>query len=253
MLFQSYYDASGSESSPENGLTVVGLVASESKWLRFQAAWEAVLQDHGITAHHMRHFTGSSPKSEFASWKADDARRARYMEALVKALKQGMHKGFVVTIEPSALSAVNREVRFGDHGYALAANLCRRYVERWLVQKHPAARLQHIFENGDNGGGILRDLAAFSDVIDGLRFPFSIVEKIRSDGQRVRQFEAADLVAWETRRMVIDASIPGRHPRRSLMEIARMLPLAGTTLTAAKILPICRERPDLYPPRPQEG
>jgi hypothetical protein len=250
MLFQSYYDASGSESSPENGLTVVGLVATEAKWLRFQRAWEQVLDEHGITAHHMRHFAGSSPKSEFASWKADDPRRASYVAALIKALKQGMHKGFVVTLEPSALLTVNQEVQFGDHGYALAANLCRRYVEQWAVQKHPAAELQHIFEDGDNGRGVLRDLAAFSDIVDGLRFPFATVEKVGPDGQRVRQFEAADLVAWEARRMVIDAGTPGRSPRRSLIEIARMLPLAGTTLTAAKILPICRKRPDLYPPRP---
>src|SRR5947209_8051688 len=86
-LFQAYYDASGTQSAPDGGLCVVGLVSSEEKWLKFEPRWEAVLNEFGVTAHHMKEFTGPAPKSEFAKWGRDSERRARYLAALIKATK----------------------------------------------------------------------------------------------------------------------------------------------------------------------
>jgi hypothetical protein len=247
--FTAYYDASGSQSSPSGGLAVVGLVASVAKWSRFESDWDATLAEFGISAHHMRQFTGSSPGSEFAAWEGQEARRSRYLAQLVRALKRGMQKGFAVVVAPDALRRVNEEIAFGGNGYALAANLCRRFTEKWLEEKHPKATLEHVFEHGDVGQGVLRDELAFSDIVEGLHFQVKILPKLDKSGRRRRQFEAADLLSWEARRMVntIELRFGGR-PRRSLSEIARMLPMAGTTLTSEKILTICRKRPDLYPP-----
>ncbi len=248
-LFQAYYDASGSQSSPDSGLAVVGLVANEARWLRFERHWEDVLRDFGVTAHHHKDYTVCARGSDFASWKGEDERRTQYLKALIGALNLGMNKGFVVVIPPDVLQAVNKEVTFGDNGYALAANVCRRYVEKWLNKKHPSAELHHVFEDGDTGQGMLRDLVAFRDIIIGLRSPLTVLPKKDPQGRRLRQFEAADLVAWEARRGVLDSLSPPRVPRGSLIEIGNLLPIAGTTLTADRLLAICRKRPDLYPPR----
>jgi hypothetical protein len=250
-FFQAYYDASGSQSSPDGGLAVVGLVATETKWLRWERHWEKILRDFGVTAHHHKDFTVSAPRSDFASWESDKEKRADYIAALIRAIARGMNKGFAVVIAPGVLQQVNREVElpFGENGYALAANVCRRYAEMWLRKKHPTAQLHHFFEDGDTGQGVLQDVAALIEVIGTLRSPLTIVPKVDSQGKRLRQFEAADLVAWEARRGVLDALSPPRLPRQSLVAIAKRLPLAGTTLTAERVLAICRKRPDLYPPR----
>ena len=246
-LFQAYYDASGSEASLRTGgLSVVGVVATEAKWLKFERDWERVLAEYRVDAHHMKHFTGPTPRTVFDGW--DAPTRAKYYQALIASLKRGMQKAFAVNVEPDTLDEVNKHYQFTEHAYAFAANLCRRYAEKWVVQHHPSAALSHVFEHGDTGQGVLLQAAKLNDIITGLKFPLTIVPKKDGTGKRYRQFEAADMLAWEVRRAVLD-SRSGHSFRGSLLAIGKHLPISGARLTAERVLRICASRPDIYPPR----
>jgi hypothetical protein len=249
-LFKTYYDASGSQSSLSNSLVVIGLLATEAKWLRFEPKWEAVLEKHGVTAHHHKDYTNCPDKSEFASWKDDHEQRKEYLTGLLAALKRGINKGFIVVVPVGAFEAVNKEVKWDNSLYGLAADLCSRHAEKWIGKKHQSADLHHFFEEGDTGQDVFRGVLEFRRMTKGIPYPMSIVPKVDKHGKRLRQFEAADLIAWEVRRWSDDMNkVRGPSLRQSFTAILKDLPLTMSILDAKKMLPICRTRPDLFPPR----
>jgi hypothetical protein len=248
-VFRAYYDASGVEKEPGH-LVVVGLAATDKKWGRFEARWDDVLEQYGVTYFHMKDYAHSH--REYAGWKGDEPRRAAFVAALLQTIKTGMNKGYVVAVSGETIAAVNAKYRFADGraggSYSISANVCRRSVEGFVSRKYPGSTVHHLVEKGDAGQGDLPRLVAMSGHYAG----FAIAAKVRPDGSRVREFEACDLVAWEVKRG-LDQTRSGIHPprpaRATLRAIGRLLPLAGSVIEVARMMEICAKRPDLFPPR----
>jgi len=67
------YDASGSENDHDGTLVVVGLVAAERKWNRFEQEWQAVLDRFEVPYFHMTELNHrASGTGAYAKWKDDD-------------------------------------------------------------------------------------------------------------------------------------------------------------------------------------
>ena len=47
-VYETYYDASGAQSDRDGVLLVLGVYATESRWLRFENQWDEVLDDFEV-------------------------------------------------------------------------------------------------------------------------------------------------------------------------------------------------------------
>lgn len=116
----------------------------------------------------------------------------------------------------------------------------------WIKKKYPGHRSQHTVEKGDDGQHELSRLTSLTD------WGVSIVPKIDPDtGMRLRPFEAADLVAWETKRFYDDLNAQPRRVRmrQSNRRLNEMLSFGGGQINVESM---CVQYPQFYPPRTTE-
>src|SRR5688572_3078575 len=81
--FTTYYDASGSEGDKTGVLVVVGLVANEYKWVRFEKEWAAVLKEFDVPYFHRKEL-GEERKAGtgvYAKWKDDDVTPRQFVQS----------------------------------------------------------------------------------------------------------------------------------------------------------------------------
>jgi hypothetical protein len=241
-VFRAYYDASGVET--QNGhLVVVGVIATEARWKKYEQRWNAVLSEYHLTHHHHKDYAHS--KNEYARWKGDEVKRKEYLRRMIAALHFGMNKGLVVMIPNSAIKAVNDRYIWGkgdgSGAYLLAADTCRKGVEDFVHNSHPGDELVHVFEKGDKGQDWLPDLLRIGG---GRNNGWAILPKKDDAGRRIRQFEAADLVAWEMKRLMDDRAEGRQRPiRGALRELSHVLPIKAKEIDAQVMLRICDDAP----------
>jgi hypothetical protein len=243
--FTAYYDASGKQSDKHGALVVVGLVATNRKWERFEREWNAMLVRHNVSYFHMHEFAHSS--GPFASWKGREDKRSQLIREMVQTIKRGINKGFSFGMFMSDYHKVNKEYQLAesygagksDRGaFALCASTCVWAVHRWFNIKYPHAQVQHIYEAGDEGRTAFEAFTAKG--VPSFRTA-SFLPKVRPDtGERVRQFEAADFIAWEHRKfyMIATDNQPNRL-RKSFAEVDAKLPMEWRYQHADSLRRIC--------------
>lgn len=240
VTYRAYYDASGAETDATGTMVVYGLIASEKQWIRFEAQWEKLLRAEGLKSLHMT--------SVFADLKArhpneaDDAIGARADALYTRALRvitPHARKPFSVSLRIEDYRILNREFTLRESfgkGYAFTAALCMQQVQEWRRVRHPHAPIAHIFEAGDNGQ------EALTEVIPKMAaqgFTCAVVPKRDpATGLRTRAFEAADYLAWETRR-IHQASAAGRRLRPMAHVVHRALPFNDRALTLPGLQKLC--------------
>lgn len=203
VTYRAYYDASGSETDKTGVVVVYALIASENRWRRFEQGWEELLRGAGLSALHM--------KSVFADLKRlhpgeDDKAIQTRLDALLDGALAALHpwvrKSFSMSLSLDDYRTMNREYPLAEsfgNGYAFAAVACVRRVQEWRRRQRPHAPILHIFEAGDNGQDFL--LAAMPKLAK-LGYTYAVVPKCDPETDvRVREFEATDYLAWETRRI----------------------------------------------------
>lgn len=242
VVFKCYYDASGADGGSGH-LVVVGLVATERKWIKFEQRWEAVLSRYGVTHFHMKDYAHS--RGEYATWKDKKEKRATFVADLLKAIKVGINKGYFSSVANETIAAVNELYVAGGVGwgaaYPLAANVCRRRLETFVQRKYPGSPIHHVFEKGDKNQGTLRELM---DRYQRGSAGYSFVPKLQPNGVRLRPFEAADLIAYEAKRALDDREVGSARPiRKSALEIGRTLPMMGYVIGKERLLEICAKAP----------
>ena len=218
-MFTAYYDASGKVLAG-GFLSVAGLVSTEKKWSKFEARWNERLGEFDVPRFHMVEFMQS--RGNFRGWAGDITKRGEFLSGLVKTIKQGVNKIFVVTLTADSVDALAAMFKFGglkaEGAYHIAAGTCMHMIEAWVGRKYPGKHVAHVHEHGDLGQGTL-------PVVVSSRFQMRFVRKRDESGRDIRPFEAADLVAWEYRKHVhklaTSESVTARH---SIVQIAKMLP-----------------------------
>jgi len=217
-IFTAYFDGSG---SPDEGkaLVVAGYLAAADQWAEFNREWTECLASEGVSAFHMRDFAHSL--REFASWKLDETRRKRFLERLIRIVKMRVRKSIANAVLLDAYNRVNAEFMFSEHigpPYALCGMACMKDICRWATKaKRHYEWPRCVFESGDKHSKEFKQLIArFED------WPDPIFETKSKD---LRPFEAADLIAWENRKLYTEAESGSfSNFRKSFSELQKISP-----------------------------
>jgi hypothetical protein len=192
--FTAYFDASGNRDT--SAISMAGFVSRLNKWERFEVEWRALLPP-GIPMFHMTDFVNS--RKGWESWRRAPGRGPLF-DRLIACIKKNTNKGFGVSLRLSDYFNADSQFQLQEaagSAYALVGCACLEEVHKWAVRRDVDYRsILCVFEDGDLGRGTL-------------------IRRARADGfnailqskQNVRAFDACDLVAWKTRRLVDDALV----------------------------------------------
>jgi hypothetical protein len=247
-LFHAYFDSSGTERD-EWIIVTAGVVATEQKWSRFEQRWGAVLAKEGVTQFHMQEFAHA--KGEFASWKGDEPRRAAFLAALVREVKRGVNKSFIHGVVLPDYRELDRQYQLTETvggPYSLSQFGCLYVAYRWLMaKKNPHDRAATFVERGDTG------IPGFRRYLKSQHLPEpAFIPKVEPNSGKIWvPLQAADLIAYEFRRLYDRRARDGREPplescRGVLQAISRMLPLRTMIYRGPGLGRLCA---DTVPPR----
>jgi len=248
--FMAAYDASGSENDRGGTLVVVGIAAPESKWGKFETAWDKVLTEFKVPYFHMKELNHRhSGEGIYAKWKGDYDTPREFLKKLVKAAKRGINKTFCYGTFLDDYHAVNGiyKLREGLGGpYLVTAGSCIDQVNNWMKRKYPRHRIVHVIEEGDCGQ---RTLVKRAKQQKQLVVP--LPKKDPQTGLPWMQFQAADLVAGAYR----DAA--GKRGKVQTFEdygevfndIVRLLPQRSLIHHEETLRLACEANPDQFPKR----
>jgi hypothetical protein len=122
VALKAYLDDSGKSNDPQHTLAAyAGYVGTTDAWTKFDPAWQAVLDRHGVPYLHMRKFAHSL--SPYEDWKGNEPRRADFLSDIVSVI-EGLglkHVGHVLNL--ADLSRFNDE-----HGLSLEAEPLALYL-----------------------------------------------------------------------------------------------------------------------------
>jgi len=248
--FLAAYDASGSENDRNGTLVVVGLVATERKWDRFELEWQAVLDQFEVPYLHLKELNHRhSGEGVYAKWKNDDETPKKFLRALVKVIKRGINKAFCYGTVLPDYKEVNQEFRLREavgSPYVLTAGSCYDIVNEWGRRKYPKRSVFHVFEQGDCGQKDFKKRIKRQNKL--------IIQVPKIDpgtGEMLKPFQAADLFAGAYRNA---ANKRGKVRRVEdygdvLSELARMLPQKALIHHRGTLRAICEANPDQCPKR----
>ncbi len=189
-----YTDVGGSLS--EIVLSPATLVSSPEKWHGFETRWNECLSEFGVSALHMKHFAHS--RGEFKHWDLDEPRRRRFLAWLMQIIEETIEYSAAVSIYVSEYSRVDKLYRLSESArpYTLGCLSCASRIVPWCdAQQHDKNKMAWIFEKGDLDQHDLRKRWEIA-------YPDNDVEPIflrkkTDSGERIRPFEAADLIGYE--------------------------------------------------------
>ena len=229
----AYLDASG---SPATEVVAVGaVVATPDKWQEFHDRWNDCLDAFGISALHMKEFAHF--RGEFHSWRDDEPKRKRLLNALLWIIQDCVDYTATTAVWMPDYDIVDANYALSEttRPYTMGAMGCAGSIVIWAKNSgHNKHDIIWIFEKGDEDQG---DLRKHWDIV----YPDARVEPIfckkvdsypASPARRIRAFEAADLIAYESRHLNtaiqrLGGSINENAVRRPLL---RMRDLPGADL-----------------------
>lgn len=195
-MFTAYFDASRSKN--KRVTTMVGFVSRDSKWERFDAQWQSLLDatGTGVTLFHMTDFVSS--RKGWQSWKGRTDERRCLVQGLIACIGKNTNKGVAISLSSRDYDSMNSRRRLAEElgeEYAVCAFGCMGKIDKWASKKGINSKhIRYVFENGDGGQG-------------------AAIEKLRSwgfnaiseDKSTIRRFDPSDLAAWKARAIIDDA------------------------------------------------
>jgi hypothetical protein len=242
--FTGYYDTSGAQSDPEGYLVAVVLPGSEKRWVGFEPRWKKeVLEAGQIPYLHMRQFIPCEPPFEHLH-DPEETKKNAILNAAAKVTKAACNKAFAVAVDVAAYR--DADAKYGlsklwQGAYGFANGLCMALVLKWLNEKHRPYNLHHVFEKGDTGQG------QFLEILDKKLFPYTPLPKAEKQ-EWLPQFQAADYVAWEVRRLHHNFE-RGTPIRPAMHTLKGHLPLKDWFFSRETLFKVCETYPDwILPP-----
>jgi len=193
-----YTDVGGSLS--EIVLSPATLVSSPEKWQEFDRRWNDCLCAFEVSALHMKDFAHS--RGEFSSWKLDEPKRRRFLNALMWIIEDTVEYSAAVAIYVADYNRVDQKYRLSEslRPYTLGCMSCAARIIPWAKEaQHDKNDLIWIFEKGDQDQNDLRkrwEIAYPDHFVDPIFLKKQDVYESK-ESRRIRPFEAADLVGYE--------------------------------------------------------
>jgi len=164
-MFTAYYDAAGGK---DHGFIVVaGWVSDLEMWEKFAVDWRLALAQAHVPYFHMKAFSQS--KLHFESWKDQEGKRRNFLHTLTSIIRSYVRYGVGTYVEYEAFEKANASYCLKEwvgNPYSLAGRDCAKESLKWILQQArlpieaatPALPLRHVFEEGDEGQGLLEKL-----------------------------------------------------------------------------------------------
>jgi hypothetical protein len=192
VMLTAYLDASMSQQGAQV-ITIAGFVSTETKWLKFEKSWNAILNKYEVPYLHMNEFACST--GVFKAWKGEEKRRRRFLIDLIRVAKKGVHKGFACSMLMKDFEELNQEFRLREHWgneYAFIGMNVVTSIMNWKNKQFPHAKIKYVFEDGDLGNEHLKRCLQFESI------PYSFTPKKACHNgilEYVTPFQIADFSA----------------------------------------------------------
>jgi hypothetical protein len=199
IVIHAFFDDSGGERDPQSRFScLAGYLAHETYWTRFQDYWRHLLLRHGLPYLHMREYVKIANDRGWGT-----VHRNSVVLEFVQVVKECRLIGFGVGVDAQAWRKLSRDRRaaFGDAQQFCFTRIMRRVVDRLELAQEPEP-IQVFF---DRDMEYARPRLRFFDHI--LKFDRRAAERVAAlsfaDSQWYSPLQAADMLAWETRKHLI--------------------------------------------------
>jgi hypothetical protein len=196
IVFYEFFDDSGKEGSGDSPFPcLAGYLAHETYWAGFLDHWRHLLVRHGLPALHMKTLIRDA---EERGWNA--RRRNEVVSEFIAVMKGAKLIGFGVAVDSEAwatLAPVRRK-KFGNAQEFCFTRIMRRICDRLDLAKESES-VTIVFDRDFEFAR--RRLSLFTNLD---RFNQRVAERYAgimfADAARYLPLQAADLLAWSTRR-----------------------------------------------------
>jgi len=250
-IFTAYYDASGSEDDKDGVLVVVGLIANEYKWVRFEREWHAALEKFDVPYFHMKEL-GKDRKAGtgvYAKWKDDDVTPRLFVRRLLKVIRRQTNKMFCYGTILKDFRGVDETYRLHEEvgsPYVLTTASCYDLVNKWGRVNYPKDRGIHILEDGDCGQ---RDFLKLAKRMG--QKPFTLPKINKETGEWFIPFQGADLIAGAYRHAANRRGTVRTFEDYGevFTDIANKLAQKSLIYDRRTLVAMCKAQPDKFPKR----
>ena len=222
-LYSTYSDAAG---KPSDGLdqycVVAGFSSTVAKWENFASLWNDFLEIYEIPFLQMSSLNARKGVFSDERWN-DPAYMDLFLDTAASLIRKNVLHWAAAAVKYSDFEKISKvfaiQRRFNPYamcGATVALNLQGRVN----ALDPPRAIVQHFFEEGDHGFGMIQKAVCAYGLNEPIRRP----GKPKADCPDVLyyvQFQASDWLAFETRKF---AGMSQRRFRASLVSLLRGLP-----------------------------
>jgi hypothetical protein len=156
-MYTAYYDRAETHDD-SLAVVVAGFVATNEQWAEFERKWNDTLKQFGISLFQMRDFNHSL--REFSKFKQRQEDRHWFLRQLLSHIilrvAYSVGHAFLMADYWKVNSVYALDYRFPP--YALAGRTCVARINLWAEKLGiPKEQIQHVFEDGAAGKGLLYD------------------------------------------------------------------------------------------------
>jgi hypothetical protein len=217
-MFEIYCDESGG--ADHGFIAVCGWLASVERWRRFETEWKVMLAAYDVPYLHMKEFAQfKGPFDKFQQ--VNRSPRIDFVKDATRIIREAVEFGFVCVVNYEDFRKVNSRFQLKESvrsPYALAGRFCIARSNVWVKQNGYSLRdVAYVFEDGGPDMGGLVEVTKQA----GLHIPTFSPSRDTETQLGIVQLQAADFLAYEMRKAVVDHRDPFTKPeffRKSFQE-----------------------------------
>lgn len=196
MLAEAYFDESGTDGASRN-LCLGGYVFEGASIAAFEADWKEMLRRYGLQYFHMSEFKQQQPGKGVYGHLDTPTREAALGEA-IGIIERHALCGFAFSVEKTAFGEIAAGSPWSKQ-YAFLANQAFYGIEE-AFKHHGAGSVNYVFEHGACGWGEAEQVFKEANSLPALTAKYRLGELRRESKSGAVHLQAADLLAWSTRR-----------------------------------------------------
>jgi hypothetical protein len=199
-VLHAFFDDSGKESQADHRFVcLAGYLGHDQHWWGFAQHWRHLLMRHGVREVHMKEWEATRRKNHWAKPYSN-----RILGEFIEAIKGAQLIGFGVAVDADAWRKLPQEHRrrFGDAQEFCFSRIMRCVIDRIDIagEREPLEIVfDQDFEYSSRRLNILKHLYKQDP-----RLAARISSIAFSDSRAHSQLQAADILAWETRRHLVN-------------------------------------------------
>jgi hypothetical protein len=208
-MVTAYIDESGTHAGCP-AMTVAGWLAPVQQWNVFEKEWVRCLEEAGISIFHMTDY--ENRQGDYKDW--TEEKRVNVLKALHAICHSPTTIPFSSSIPIDFYKKIRPQYICPDSPYAFCLSQCLLQIEKWANSVNHQEPIAYVFERGSGlGNDIIALLQSMSeDPIRNQRFRLGTWTF--AGKKDFCQLQAADLLAYESNKEMLNAVIPGQPTRR---------------------------------------